>query len=221
MKKLLVMLPAVLAIVFASVFLVGCRNRDGIYDPGGEFCYERVWVFLNEEFIYPGRIWTYKDFPILNLSYVDNDPFRDYHFPWESINPDTVSSLALHIAQPGRQNILRARHELNKMEVVDTAYLSNEFGMGGGINPSVVSRANGGGAFISQDAIYYSEEDFTFTEILVVLTDEYYHDLAGRGSIWPIFVVLGFIATIVLIFGVLAISSVIKANKENKKEDKK
>jgi predicted nuclease with TOPRIM domain len=84
-----------------------------IQDPGGEFEYERVTVLLTAEASVLDKIWTPSDFPEFAFSEIENSGLIG-----------NQRFLILYLAEPSRDNVLRAIYYLNKKPEVYIAEIS-------------------------------------------------------------------------------------------------
>ena len=114
-------------VIVASIALGACGNGDNqpsngkIPDPGGEFSYNRIIVVLTSEASALNRKWAPADFPEFAFSKIDE------------IGPiGTQLFLSFYLAEPSRENVLRAIYQLRMRSEVFAADVDANLPGGGG-----------------------------------------------------------------------------------------
>jgi hypothetical protein len=116
MKKL-VSTGALVLVVFVGVVVSGCseddlcKNNDNgkIPDPGGEFDYTKVEVYLTDEATVVDKTWTPADFPGFAFSQIID------------ARVGGSKSLFFHLTNPSRDNILKAIYYLRSRPEIKSA----------------------------------------------------------------------------------------------------
>ena len=120
MKKSFILGFAIL--LLAGLFTAACQNKDGkeeehdimngiAPDPGGDFDYTLVWVELTEAAAILDKEWTPSDFPGFAFSKIDVAYY---------VHPRGY--LVFYLAEPGRENVLRAVYYLNQRPEIKRAW---------------------------------------------------------------------------------------------------
>ena len=132
MKKILIVFVLVL-VFFIIGFIVSCNiiengannggrmqvaENDKIPDPGGKFSYDKVWVVLTKTPAILEKEWTPADFPGFAFSKIeDGFYFDDVYYKYDG------GFLIFHLAEPSRENVLRAVYYLNQRSEIMSAEL--------------------------------------------------------------------------------------------------
>ena len=110
MKKL-VSVEALMLVVIMGVIMVACKNNnDKIPDPCGEFEYTRVIVLLTDEVASIDKVWAPSDFPGFAFSEI-----------FDCRGVGGAEHLFFYLAEPSRDNILRAIYYLNTRSEIKSA----------------------------------------------------------------------------------------------------
>lgn len=118
-KVLMKSICAVLLVIMSSMMFVACgkeNNNGKIPDPGGEFDYASILVYLTDEAASIDKEWTPTDFSGFAFSKIDNG-----FYVYETYIKYDGGYLVFHLAEPSRDNVLRAIYYLNTMPEIKKA----------------------------------------------------------------------------------------------------
>ena len=112
MKKL-ILIGTLMMVVLVGVVMSGCGELDDdmkIPDPGGDFEYTKVMVTLTEKASARDKVWSPSDFPEFAFSEIENVGLIG-----------NQKYLIFYLAEPSRDNVLRAINKLRKRPEIYSA----------------------------------------------------------------------------------------------------